>query len=561
MHVPGRLVLMSPDGEEQEFVLGRSIVTLGRAANNDIVLSDAKVSRIHARLEHGSEGYFLVDLGSANGLSHNGEQVNRAALAPGDVVGLGDSLLRFEVDARQNEPATVTIDSEADLERTLAQASISTTLANTHISRLAVHTPTKTWEVPLGDETLLIGRGAESGLLLDNGNVSRRHARIDRDNDGFRLRDLGSTNGTWLRTHRIESHLLQEGDTVRIGEAILVFKSGFETEDLTVFAQPESGKTMIRYPVVFVPGMMGSELWRGSERVWPNVKLLFTQPEVCRFTPSDGLEPRGIVGEVIIVPNVIKQQRYSRLGDYLEESLGYERDKNLLEFSYDWRQDNRVSAQRLAEAIDSWPITPPITLIAHSLGCMVSRYYVERLGGRQKVGRLILLGGPHGGYPRAISHLLLGPDFLPFGMLGDRLRQVISTFPSIYQILPGSPFVIDEQGTAIDLFADDSWLPEQQRPLLRDAGAFRRELGMHSSVPTVSIFGYGLKTITGINVYRNRVGAWQKIDLATQDVGDADVPEASAVLAGSEIHPVHQHHGSLYVDNDVKVRLKLELMR
>jgi len=39
------------------------------------------------------------------------------------------------------------------------------------------------------------------------------------------------------------------------------------------------------------------------------------------------------------------------------------------------------------------------------------------------------------------------------------------------------------------------------------------------------------------------------------------VPERSAVLDGTEIHPVQQYHGSLFVDNDVKMRLKLELSR
>jgi hypothetical protein len=116
-------------------------------------------------------------------------------------------------------------------------------------------------------------------------------------------------------------------------------------------------------------------------------------------------------------------------------------------------------------------------------------------------------------------------------------------------------------GEAIDLFSDETWLSENQRPLLRDAQVFRHELGAHSSVPTVSIFGYGLKTITGINIQRSQAGEWQKVNLDLKDVGDADVPEASAVLAESEIHPVHQHHGSLYVDNDVKMRLKLELTR
>lgn len=45
------------------------------------------------------------------------------------------------------------------------------------------------------------------------------------------------------------------------------------------------------------------------------------------------------------------------------------------------------------------------------------------------------------------------------------------------------------------------------------------------------------------------------------EVGDTDVHESSAVLSGSEINPVQQNHGSLYVDNDVKMRLQVELTR
>jgi hypothetical protein len=101
----------------------------------------------------------------------------------------------------------------------------------------------------------------------------------------------------------------------------------------------------------------------------------------------------------------------------------------------------------------------------------------------------------------------------------------------------------------------------EQRPLLQDARNFRRELGTQTSVPTVSIFGYSLKTIVGIKVERNADGQWQRVTFDHQDAGDTDVPTASAVLLGSEIHPVQQHHGSLYVDNDVKMRLRLELTR
>ncbi len=561
-----KLTLSQPNGCEQDFLLEKSSVVLGRGTTSDINIADSKISRAHARLEHGPDGYTLIDNGSANGVSVNGKPAVRALLKPGDVIGIGDSSLQFKVDAivatQDDEP----INSEADLDATLVNAAVPMTLIDTDVARLVVHAAYNTWEVPLSQETLVIGRHASCDLVLDQEQASRSHARIERVGDrGYRLRDLSSTNGTWLGPQRITERLLEDGDTLRIGKARLVFKSGFATGDLTMLSLQAptiaSGRALTHPPVVFVPGMMGSELWRGSEQIWPNVKLLLTRPEVLTLQENDRAVPRGLVSELVIVPNLIRQQRYGRLGDYLEEALGYERNKDLLEFAYDFRQDIRLSAQKLAAAIDSWPVAGPITLMAHSLGCIVSRYYVERLGGKGKIGRLILLGGPHAGSPKVVSHLLTGPDLLPFGLMGDKLRQAMITFPSVYQILPSHAFVADRDGKPIDLLRDKSWLAEQQRPLLRNAQAFRRELGNRSSVPTVSIFGYGMKTATGIKVRRDSSGGWTKVSFNVDDRGDTAVPASSAVLAGSEIHPVQQHHGSLYVDNDVKMRLKLELTR
>src|SRR5690606_35753595 len=106
------------------------------------------------------------------------------------------------------------------------------------------------------------------------------------------------------------------------------------------------------------------------------------QPEFFSYTENPQLEARGIVNEVVIVPNLIKQEQYSRMGDYLVEELGYVRGETLLEFAYDWRQDVRISARHLAESVANWKALRPITLIGHSLGTLVSRYYVERLGGK-----------------------------------------------------------------------------------------------------------------------------------------------------------------------------------
>jgi pSer/pThr/pTyr-binding forkhead associated (FHA) protein len=551
---PGKLVLILAGGREKEYSLARTSLTLGRATTSDIPLSDPRASRSHARIDCTEDGCAIVDLGSANGTWLDGARVDRALLAPGSLITLGDSVLRFEAVGLRPEEDITSIESEADLKATLTQTTLDVRMNDTAVSRLAVHTSQRTWEVPLTAEVLTIGRSPENDVHLDDSSASRRHARLERRGDAFVVRDLGSTNGTWVGSQRIDEHQLHDGDTIRIGTDLLVFKRGFSCDDLTLVDRPS--RESRRSPVVVVPGLMGSELWRGSEMVWPNARSLL---HPAFMSPEEPLEARGLVGEVVIVPNLIKLEQYGRLGDYLEEGLSYQRGKDLLEFAYDWRQDVRLSAKKLAAAVDNWAVEPPITIIAHSLGCLVSRWYVEHLGGKDKVGRLILLGGPHYGAPKAVSALLTGKGLLPFGLLGERLRELIMALPSMYQLLPIRECAVDQEGRNFSVLVDDMWVGETQRPFLRAAAEFRRDLGLRSSVPSICIFGYGVSTITGARVQREATGLWQKVDLVVEPAGDGTVPAWSSVLEGSEIHPVHQSHSALYVDQDVKMRLKMEL--
>jgi ABC-type multidrug transport system ATPase subunit/pSer/pThr/pTyr-binding forkhead associated (FHA) protein len=64
-------------------------IRIGRGPDSDIVLTDLRTSRNHAELRRAAEGYEVVDLGSRNGTFHNGRQVARALLRPGDLVSLG----------------------------------------------------------------------------------------------------------------------------------------------------------------------------------------------------------------------------------------------------------------------------------------------------------------------------------------------------------------------------------------------------------------------------------------------------------------------------------------
>jgi len=426
---------------------------------------------------------------------------------------------------------------------------------------LVVFTSEKTWSIDLLKvDQAIIGRDESCAVYIDLPKVSRRHAEVQQVSGAFVLKDLGSTNGTWMKGEKIEHHLLQDGDVFRIGPSQIIFKSGFQEQALTI-ADEQLALPKGRRIVIFVPGLMGSEFWLGNERIWPNVRTIFSNPELFVYPSEVPLEPRNIVDEVVIVPNLIKLDQYNRLGDYMVEELNYRRGVDYFEFPYDWRQDVRTSARQLGQLVESIPTTQPIIIIGHSLGTMVSRYYVGCLGGHKRIERLILMGGPHKGAVKGLVSMLVAPELLPFGIMGERLRQIVLTFPSSYQILPDYAVATDQNGKKINFLNETFWLDEKYWPLLQLGKDFRSELSRSISISAVSIFGYGLKTISDVSVVRDTQGKLQEVNYISTNTGDSTILEQSAFLPGSDIHPVHQHHGALFVDNDVKMRLKLELTR
>ena len=79
--------------------------------------------------------------------------------------------------------------------------------------------------VPLASDRVLIGRSRECDVRVDDGNVSRRHAELNRDADtGWSVVDLGSTNGTEVNGRRIAKRTpLEDGDRLAVGGTELVF--------------------------------------------------------------------------------------------------------------------------------------------------------------------------------------------------------------------------------------------------------------------------------------------------------------------------------------------------
>jgi len=94
---------------------------------------------------------------------------------------------------------------------------------------------------PLEGEEIIIGRGDENEIVLNIAEVSRTHAILTKAEEGFMIKDLGSTNGTFVDKKKVGGkYLLKPGDTVMLGDAIyMTYQADLDPEETLVAPRPE----------------------------------------------------------------------------------------------------------------------------------------------------------------------------------------------------------------------------------------------------------------------------------------------------------------------------------
>jgi len=97
----------------------------------------------------------------------------------------------------------------------------------------------RTFEI---DGTLTIGRNPDSGIRLDDAQVSRRHAVIEQIPDGTYVRDLGSGNGTFVGESRIVEARLSDGDVVGVGVSRMRFEGAAAREGVRLCEADLTGR-------------------------------------------------------------------------------------------------------------------------------------------------------------------------------------------------------------------------------------------------------------------------------------------------------------------------------
>lgn len=191
---------------------------IGKDTQNNIVLTDDGVSPFHAEIRVEADQVFISDTGSTNGTFVNGKRIQRRTeLRSSDVISIHTVQLML-VDPKQEHSAPVAEGATA----------ITPALANIPIAGGPAAKATAVWSLKAKTGSLvgktfpippagkvIIGRANNCDIQLPANHVSRQHAEVQIVSGKLMVKDLNSSNGTYINRKKVADGELKNGDEVR----------------------------------------------------------------------------------------------------------------------------------------------------------------------------------------------------------------------------------------------------------------------------------------------------------------------------------------------------------
>jgi Lecithin:cholesterol acyltransferase len=332
--------------------------------------------------------------------------------------------------------------------------------------------------------------------------------------------------------------------------------------------------------IVVVPGITGSALRRGERVLWDlsvaavahglsrtaQVLQALRLPDGLGDAEPEGayrLEPAGLIQGWHLWPGFWAGAGYGLLLHRLRRL--HPDPARVVAFAFDWRLSNRVTAHFLKATVETelgrWrertgQADAKVIYVCHSMGGLITRYYLEVLGGRDTAKQLITIGTPYSGSIKAVKALTGG--LLPLlPRLNEQLVGVAATLPAVHQLLP-TYHCVQTSGDPVTLTA--AGLPGLPSTAAADAHGLQREIAdaaHHNGPASYERYMFGGRrqptdqsvssTSTGLRYHRHQRG--------TNHAGDGTVPLFSSVAPEDDTtaagvfyatrHSVLQRHGAL----------------
>lgn len=247
--------------------------------------------------------------------------------------------------------------------------------------------------------------------------------------------------------------------------------------------------------VVLLPGITGSVLQKDGKDVWalsPGAALRalvsfgrsITELELHDDSDlDDGVTAPRVMPDVHLIPGLWKIDGYGKISQYIRRTFDVRPGRNFFEFPYDWRRDNRVASNQLKEKSDEWLFEwrkeypeAKLILLGHSMGGLVSRYFLECLDGWRVTRRLVTFGTPYRGSLNALEFIVHGmrKGLGPITLID--LSKLLRSFTSVYQLLPIYPCYQAGEESDLVRLGEATGIPHLDLDRVKAADGFHREI-------------------------------------------------------------------------------------
>jgi pimeloyl-ACP methyl ester carboxylesterase len=313
--------------------------------------------------------------------------------------------------------------------------------------------------------------------------------------------------------------------------------------------------------IVLLPGITGSELRKDGRAIWGwsgrvlCANLLHrgadfvSELHVENDSPvaeslGDGVVATRLLPGLHMLPGCWKIGGYDLTAEAIQSAFDVVEGENFHPFAYDWRRDNRSSAHTLMKRSRDWlrewraksgNDKAKLILVGHSMGGLVSRYFLEVLEGWRDTRALITFGTPYRGSLNAVDGIVNGQREL--GGLLD-LSPLARQMKSLYQLLP--TYECLDTGSGSLRRVAEAGLPNGDPEMIKDAVRFHEEIRLkveeherdeayrQNRYRIYPIVGYKQPTNQSAKIRGERaemLKTYDRVDMG----GDGTVPRASAM--------------------------------
>lgn len=233
MSIKLNVAIRVPDEAPREFDLSfdKSIITVGRDRENDIQIPLSTVSRRHARIYEEQGDWFVEDLRSTHGTKVNGQILGlggKKLLSEGDQIQIVHAFITYHrINAELLDETATSEEKTSVVARKMVQGVLGNSDKTPEVPHLVVmNGPLQGTTVDFGPDVteVVLGRGDNCDIRLEDVNISRRHAVVRRNWNEFLIEDLGSKNGVILNGQRTSGETrLKDADEIYLGAIHLTF--------------------------------------------------------------------------------------------------------------------------------------------------------------------------------------------------------------------------------------------------------------------------------------------------------------------------------------------------